>query len=618
MKKIRANVMICSGTGCISGGNLKIKAALEEEIEKKGLKEEIEIVMTGCYGYCPQGPVMSVQPDGIFYQSLTIEEVPKIVEQHLLKGRPYDKLVFKEPEKRIAIPLMGEIPFFKHQVLRVLMGKGIIDPENLEEYIARDGFQAAMKALTQMTPEEIVEVVKVSGLRGRGGAGFPTGVKWETALKTQSDVKYVVGNRAIMELNPYAVIEGMIICARAIGAQKGYIYIRSEYPLWMKRFQTAITKCNEAGLLGENILDTGFNLDLDIYQGPSEFISGEATALLNDIEGKRGMPRPKLWRSSVKGLWGKPTVTNNLETFANISPIILNGADWFRSVGTEQSPGTKVFTLSGATFNTGLVEVPLGTTFKQIIYDIGGGMKVRKRKLKAVQLGGSSGGIIPAAFVDMPVTYEDLLKAGAIMGSGLAVVMDDRTCMVNVAKFSVEVSADESCGKCVPCRVGNRILLDILTDIAEGRGREGDIELLEDISHDIIGTSLCNFGKLAPSPILTTIKYFRNEYEAHIKDKWCFTGACRDLATFYIDEKICKGCGMCLRACPAKAIFGEKKKPHKIMQDLCLHCKTCYDTCKFYSIKVLPATAREASEEELKELAAVVGAQAGVEKEEVK
>jgi NADH:ubiquinone oxidoreductase subunit F (NADH-binding)/(2Fe-2S) ferredoxin/Fe-S-cluster-containing hydrogenase component 2 len=599
MEKFRANLMLCAGTGCVASGTMKVKEALQQELKKRALDEEIKIVLTGCNGYCAEGPVMSVYPEEVFYQKLTVEEIPKLVEEHFLKGRPYEKLMFKEPEKKTAIPLMKEIPFFKHQVLRVLRNKGLIDPEKIEEYIARDGYQAAARALTAMTTEEIVKVIKDSGLRGRGGAGFPTGLKWEFASKVKSDIKYMLCNgdegdpgafmdRSVMEADPHSVIEGMIIGAKAIGAHHGYIYVRAEYPLAVKRLQLAIDQATEMGLLGKNILDTGFDFELGIYLGAGAFVCGEETALMRSIEGKRGMPRPRPPFPAVKGLWDKPSVLNNVETLAQISPIILNGSDWYRSLGTEKSSGTKVFALTGAVNNVGLVEVPMGIPLRRIIYDIGGGIR-KGRKYKAVQLGGPSGGCIPEHLLDTPVTYEDIVATGAIVGSGGMVVMDDNTCMVGTAKFFLEFTADESCGKCTPCRVGTRILLDMLTDITDGNGKEGDIETLLDLAKDILTTSLCGLGQTAPNPVLTTIKYFRDEYESHIHDKWCKAGVCRNLTTFWIDEELCKGCGACLRACPSKAIIGEKKKPHKIIQEVCVHCRTCYEACKFKSIKVMPA-----------------------------
>jgi NADH:ubiquinone oxidoreductase subunit F (NADH-binding)/(2Fe-2S) ferredoxin len=598
----------------MASGALRVKSAFEEEFKKKGIDKEVRVVLSGCNGFCAKGPVMIVHPDEVFYQELRCEEVPKLVEEHFLKGRPYQKLVFREPEKKLSIPSIHNIPFFKHQKLVVLKNKGLIDPEKIEDYITMGGYQALAKALTQMTPEEIVEEVKKSGLRGRGGAGFPTGKKWELGLKIKSDVKYVVCNgdegdpgafmdRSIMESDPHAVIEGMIICGVATQSHKGYIYVRAEYPLAVKRLQIAIDQCYEMGLLGKNILGTGFDFDIEIYQGAGAFVCGEATALMRSIEGKRGMPRPKMWRSAVRGLWDKPTVLNNVETFANIPQIILNGAEWFRSFGTEESTGTKVFALTGDVANVGLVEVPMDTPLRKIIYEIGGGIKKRGRKFKAVQIGGPSGGCIPAELLDMRVSYEDIKKCGAIVGSGGMVVMDDSNCMVNTAKFFLEFTVDESCGKCIPCRIGTKIMLDLLDDICKGQGKPGDIELLEDISNDIIEASLCGLGQSAPTPVLSTIRYFRREYEMHINDKWCITGVCKDLCTFYIDERLCKGCGACLKACPTGAITGEKKKPHRINQELCLHCRTCWDTCKFGSIKILPATARNVSESELEYIA---------------
>ena len=620
MDKVRANLMLCAGTGCVASGTATVKDALLAELKKRGLDEEIRLVLTGCNGYCAEGPVMAVYPDEIFYQKVTVEDIPKLVEEHFLKGRPYQKLMFKEPEKKTAIPRMKDIPFFKHQVLRVLRNKGLIDPEKIEEYISRDGYQAVAKALTQMAPEDIVKVVKDSGLRGRGGAGFPTGLKWEFASKVKSDIKYMLCNgdegdpgafmdRSVMEADPHSVIEGMIIGAKAIGAHHGYIYVRAEYPLAVKRLQLAIDQGTEAGLLGENILGTGFDFHLEIYLGAGAFVCGEETALMRSLEGKRGMPRPRPPFPAVKGLWDKPSVLNNVETLAQISPIILQGSDWYRTLGTEKSAGTKVFALTGAVNNVGLVEVPMGIPLRTIIYDIGGGIR-KGRKFKAVQLGGPSGGCIPEHLLNTPVTYEDIVATGAIVGSGGMVVMDDNTCMVGTAKFFLEFTADESCGKCTPCRVGTKILLDMLTDITEGKGKESDIETLLDLGRDIISTSLCGLGQTAPNPVLTTIKYFRDEYESHIRDRWCKAGVCRNLTTFWIDEKLCKGCGACLRACPSKAIMGEKKQPHKIIQEVCVHCRTCYEACKFKSIKILPA-GFEGDPSELLEAAAAGGAKKG-------
>ena len=595
--------MLCGGTGCIASGSLKLKKALDEEIKRRELDSEILVVLTGCNGFCAKGPVMTVYPDDIFYEKVTVADVPLLIEEHFVKGRPVERLMYKEPIKKQTIPLMKDIPFFSLQVLRALRNKGLIDAEKIDEYIARDGYQAAAKALTEMTTEQIINEVKKSGLRGRGGAGFPTGEKWEVSANVKAKQKYILCNgdegdpgafmdRSVMEADPHVVLEGMLIGAKAIGASKGGIYVRAEYPLAVHRLQLAIDQAREYGLLGNNIFGTGFNFDIEIYQGAGAFVCGESSALMRSIEGKRGMPTPRPPSSAIKGLWGCPTVLNNVETFANIPQIILNGADWYRTLGTETSTGTKVFALSGAINNIGLIEVPMGMPIRKIIFDIGGGIP-KGRKFKAVQLGGPSGGCIPEHLLDTPVTYEDIEKTGAIVGSGGMVVMNDLNCMVSVAKFFLEFTAEESCGKCPPCRIGTTIMLDMLTKITEGKGKESDIALLEDLSRDIISTSLCGLGKSAPNPVLTTIKYFRDEYESHINEKWCKTGVCKDLCTFYIDEEKCKACGLCKKVCPQKAVSGEKKVPHHIDQSLCIQCRSCYEACKFDSVKIGPRSMRE-------------------------
>jgi NADH-quinone oxidoreductase subunit F/NAD(P)H dehydrogenase (quinone)/NADP-reducing hydrogenase subunit HndC len=578
----------------VASRSLAVKKALEQELVARNLQEEIRVVITGCNGFCAAGPVMVVYPDGIFYQKLTPEDMPQLVEEHFLKGRPVQRLMYKEPVKRELIPAMKDIPFFGLQVLRALRNRGIIDAEKIEEYIARDGYLALDKALNSMKPEEIFREIKESGLRGRGGAGFSTGLKWEFAAGSRGDIKYVLCNgdegdpgafmdRSILEADPHVVLEGMIIAAKAIGAHQGYIYVRAEYPLAVSRLKIAIAQARDNGLLGTNILGSGFDFDIEIYQGAGAFVCGEETALMTSLEGKRGMPRPRPPFPAYQGLWKKPTILNNVETYANVPPIILNGAAWFNRLGTEGSKGTKVFAVTGAINNIGLVEVPMGTSLRTIIYDIGGGIPNR-RKLKAVQMGGPSGGCIPESLIDTPVDYESITKTGAIMGSGGMVVIDETSCMVNLAKFFLEFTQDESCGKCTPCRIGTKVMLDILKNICAGKGAEGDVEMLEDLSVTIKNASLCGLGQTAPNPVLTTIRYFRDEYEAHIKDKICPAVSCTDLIKFEVVSDLCKKCGKCAKACPVLAITWEKGLVAVINKEICTKCKTCIATCPFRAI----------------------------------
>jgi len=595
MKTFRSHALICAGTGCVSNKSLQVRTALEEELKKCGLEEEVQVVITGCNGFCAVGPVMVVYPEGIFYQKLTREDIPLLVSEHFLKGRPVEKLMYREEEKKATVPRMQDISFFGLQVLRALRNRGIIDAEKIDEYIARDGYQAMGKALTELTPEGIIEEVKISGLRGRGGAGFPTGLKWEFCAKARGEVKYVLCNgdegdpgafmdRSILEADPHSVLEGMTIAARAIGAHQGYIYVRAEYPLAVSRLKVAIRQARDYGLLGKNILNSGFDFDIDIYQGAGAFVCGEETALMTSIEGKRGMPRPRPPFPAYKGLWRKPTILNNVETYANVPPIILQGGSWYSELGTEKSKGTKVFAVTGAVNNIGLVEVPMGTSLRSIIYDIGGGIK-GKRKFKAVQMGGPSGGCIPESLVDTPVDYESISQTGAIMGSGGMVVMDETTCMVDIAKFFLGFTQEESCGKCIPCRVGTKMMLDILTRITAGEGKEEDLETLKDLAETIKSTALCGLGNTAPNPVLTTLRYFRDEYEAHVREKRCPAHSCISLIKFTVNPELCKRCGQCFKACPAGAVAWEKKQVATIDREKCVKCKNCIMACKFNAIE---------------------------------
>jgi len=572
-----------------------VRQRLQQELKNRGLDEEVKVVITGCNGFCAEGPIMVVYPEGIFYGKLKPEDMPLIVEEHILKGRPVPKLFYKEPVKKEVIPRMKDIPFFGLQVLRVLRNRGLIDPENINEYIAKDGYVALHKALTQMTPEQIIAEVKESGLRGRGGAGFPTGEKWEEARKYNRFPKYVICNgdegdpgafmdRSVLEADPHAVLEGMAICARAIDSHEGYLYIRAEYPLAIKRVNLAIEQARNYGLFGKDIFGTGFDFDAYVYPGAGAFVCGESTALMFSLEGKRGMPRVKPPRSAEAGLWGLPTVLNNVETFANVPQIILNGAKWFNSLGTEKSKGTKVFSLAGAVNNIGLVEVPMGISLRSIVYDIGEGIK-GGRKFKAAQLGGPSGGFVPESLLDTPVDYESLEATGAIMGSGGIVICDDSTCMVDSARFFTNFCVDESCGKCVPCRIGLTVMLHKLEDIVGGKGQEGDVEFLEELGAHIKKMSHCGLGQSAPNPVLSTIRHFREEYEEHIKEKHCRSLVCTPLIRFQVVEEKCKKCGLCFKACPSGAVSWEKGQPAKINLDLCTKCKSCIRACRFWAIE---------------------------------
>jgi NADH:ubiquinone oxidoreductase subunit F (NADH-binding)/(2Fe-2S) ferredoxin len=609
MKNYRIQLMVCAGTGCVSNHSFDIKDALEKEIKKQHLEDEAQVVMTGCNGFCGAGPILVVQPDGIFYQLLKPSDIPHLVEEHLLKGRPVKKLMYTPPVEKTPIPKMSEIPFFANQTLIALRNRGLIDPENIDDYIARDGYKALAKILTTMTPNEVLHEIKASGLRGRGGGGFPTGIKWETCKKIKSDVKYVICNadegdpgafmdRSIIEGDPHSVVEGMIIGAYAIeNVRQGYIYVRMEYPLAIKRFNIAIQQAREYGLLGENIFDKGFSFDIDIRRGAGAFVCGESTALMASVEGKPGEPRAKYVHTVEKGLWDKPTCLNNVETWANVAPIILRGSKWFSSIGTGDvsvdawggSKGTKVFSLAGKVNNTGLVEVPMGITLRDIIFDVGGGIKDDK-KFKAVQTGGPSGGFIPESMLDLPVDYEELTKVGSMMGSGGMVVTDEDNCMVDMAKYFLAFTQAESCGKCIPCREGTKRMLDILEKITIGEGTEEDLVLLEELSYMIAESSLCALGGSAPNPVLTTLKYFREEYETHVKDKKCPAHICRQLNTYIIDQEIClqigHGCDVCKKYCTDGAIIGERKKVHYIDPMKCGKCGACYDVCNFNAIKI--------------------------------
>jgi NADH-quinone oxidoreductase subunit F len=590
-------ITLCSGSACLASGSGEVAASLEEEVKKQGLNDEVDIRKTGCHGFCERGPVIVIHPEEISYFQVEPGDVPEIISQTIREKKVIERLLYSDLSTNEKIIHESEIPFYKNQERLVFGSSGSIDPKSIDDYLAIGGYSALAKVLSGMTSEQVLEEVKKSNLRGRGGGGFPTGRKWEGSRNAPDEIKYVIVNadegdpgaykdRSLLEGNPHSVLEGLIIGAYAIGAHEGYIYVRQEYPLAVENVGIAIKQAEEYGLLGENILGSGFDFTVKVHQGAGAFVSGESSALMTALEGRVGEPRPKYIRSNVKGLWNRPSVLNNVETWANVPLIINKGADWFTQFGTEGSKGTKIFSLVGKVTNTGLVEVPMGMTLKDIIYKIGGGIPGGKR-FKAVQTGGPSGGCIPEQLLDLEVDFDELTKAGSMMGSGGMIVMDEDTCMVDVARYFMNFLTDESCGKCVPCREGLRQMHKILTNITEGKGREGDIELLEELSETAIEASLCALGKSAPNPVLSTIRYFRDEYEAHIKEKKCPALSCKELISYYIDPDKCQACMICLRKCPAEAIHGGKKKIHIIDQEKCTKCGTCLEVCppRFGAVK---------------------------------
>ncbi len=593
----RLNVLVCSGASCISNDSLKVKEAMLAEIDRLGLNKEIKVIETGCMGPCQLGPVILIYPDETLYKKVQVEDVREIVEQHFLKGRPVERLMYKSPLTDELVHKSSEVDYFQKQVKIVLANCGNIDPESIEEYIAVGGYEALGKAVTEMTPDTVLNEIKISGLRGRGGGGFPTHMKWMFTKNEKSDEKYVICNadegdpgafmdRSVIEGDPHTLIEGMAIAGYVVGASKGYVYVRAEYPLAIERLQKAISQAKEVGFLGERIFQSDFSFDLEVRVGAGAFVCGEETALIHSIEGKRGTPRPRPPYPSASGVWGKPTVLNNVETYANVRHIILNGGAWMAKIGTETSKGTKVFALSGTIKNTGLAEVPMGTTIRELIYDIGGGAP-EGHEIKAVQLGGPSGGCVTPEYFDTPIDYESLTQLGAMMGSGGVIAMDETACMVNTAKFFLDFTCFESCGKCTPCRVGLKQMYGLLDKITKGEGEEGDIEALEKLANTIKTTALCGLGQTAPNPVLSTIKYFRHEYEEHIHDKKCRALVCKDLISYEIDAEKCKACTLCAQKCPVDAIRGQRGVVHVIEQEKCVSCGSCYDVCPFGAVQRL-------------------------------
>ena len=590
----RSHVLVCGGTGCTSSGSQQIMETLKEEIKKAGLEKEVSVVQTGCHGLCALGPIMIVYPDANFYSMVKVEDIPEIVQEHLLKGRVVTRLLYQETVTPAGVKALIDTDFYKKQHRIALRNCGIINPEVIEEYIGTGGYQALGKVLTEMTPDDVIQCLIDSGLRGRGGGGFPTGLKWKLAKQNEADQKYVCCNadegdpgafmdRSVLEGDPHAVLEAMAIAGYAIGANQGYIYVRAEYPIAVERLKIAISQAREMELLGKDIFGSGFDFDIDLRLGAGAFVCGEETALMTSIEGNRGEPRPRPPFPAQKGLFGKPTILNNVETYANIPQIILNGPEWFSSMGTEKSKGTKVFALGGKIHNTGLVEIPMGTTLREVIEEIGGGIPNGK-KFKAAQTGGPSGGCIPAEHFDIPIDYDNLISIGSMMGSGGLIVMDETDCMVDIAKFFLEFTVEESCGKCTPCRIGTKRMLEILTKITKGTATMEDLDKLEELCYYVKENSACGLGQTAPNPVLSTLRYFRDEYEAHIKEKRCPAGVCKALLSYHIDADKCKGCTLCARNCPVGAIIGSVKNPHIIDTDKCVKCGACMEKCKFGAI----------------------------------